>query len=92
MTEIKPGKRLMKIVIAIAVIVAMCGASFFTMKYAADNVSASAGGGAQQEMQGSQMPGQSDSGDSGSAGSSDSSTGSGHLSSEVEFEKNADNR
>ena len=74
MTEIKPGKRLMKIVIAIAVIVAMCGASFFTMKYAADNVSTSAGGGAQQEMQGSQMPGQSD---SGSAGSSDSSTGSG---------------
>ena len=77
MTEIKPGKRLMKIVIAIAVIVAMCGASFFTMKYAADNVSTSAGGGAQQEMQGSQMPGQSNSGDSGSAGSSDSSTGSG---------------
>ena len=42
MTEIRSGKRFMKNIIAIAVIVVMCGASFFTMKYAADNVSASA--------------------------------------------------
>lgn len=70
MTEMKPGKRLLKNIIAIAVIVVMCGASFFTMKYAADNVSASAGGGSQQEMQGGQIPGQSDSGSSGSSGSS----------------------
>lgn len=44
MTEIRSGKRFMKNIIVIAVIVVMCGASFFTMKYAADNVSASAGG------------------------------------------------
>lgn len=66
MTEIRSGKRFMKNIIVIAVIVVMCGASFFTMKYAADNVSASAGGEMQQEMQGGQMPRQSDSGDSGS--------------------------
>ena len=70
MTEMKSRKRLLKNIIAIAVIVVMCGASFFTMKYAADNVSASAGGGSQQEMQGGQIPGQSDSGSSGSSGSS----------------------
>lgn len=75
--ETRLGKRLLKNIIAIAVIVVMCGASFFTMKYAADNVSASAGSGAQQEMQGGQMPGQSDSSDSSSSGSSDSSTGGG---------------
>lgn len=74
MTEMKSRKRLLKNIIAIAVIVVMCGASFFTMKYAADNVSASAGGGAQQEMQGGQIPGQSDSSDS--SGSSGSSSGS----------------
>ncbi len=73
--EIKPKRRLLKNIIAVAVIVVMCGASFFTMKYAADSVSAAAGGGAQQEMQGGQ-PGQSDSSDSGSSGSSDSSGGS----------------
>ena len=70
MTEMKSRKRLLKNIIAIAVIVVMCGASFFTMKYAADNVSTSAGGGAQQEMQGGQMPGQSDRGSSGSSGRS----------------------
>lgn len=43
MTEMKSRKRLLKNIIAIAVIVVMCGASFFTMKYAADNVSTSAG-------------------------------------------------
>lgn len=69
MTEMKSRKRLLKNVIAIAVIVVMCGASFFTMKYAADNVSASSGGGMQQEMQGGQVQGQSDSSDSNSSGS-----------------------
>ncbi len=73
--EIKSKRRLLKNIIAVAVIVVMCGASFFTMKYAADSVSAAAGGGAQQEMQGGQ-PGQSDSSDSSSSGSSDSSGGS----------------
>lgn len=79
MTEMKSRKRLMKNIIAIAVIVVMCGASFFTMKYAADNVSASAGGGAQQEMQGGQNDVQQKDGSSGS--SSDTKTMSSSKSS-----------
>lgn len=79
MTEMKSRKRLLKNIIAIAVIVVMCGASFFTMKYAADNVSASAGGGAQQEMQGGQNDVQQKDGSSGS--SSDTKTMSSSKSS-----------
>lgn len=54
--ENKSNRRILKIVVAFAVIAAMCVSSFFTMKYVGDNAEMPGGDMMQQGMQGGEPP------------------------------------